>query len=162
MLSLCVSWFLGSLPWQWVTTGKVLPRQRPQSNHHPRDSRKGRSCQMERKGLFFYSSMFPLLFLSASFYICFFGWNPLLRFVLTSLYIHIISILSLSSHQSCPPLVSFSTLSFLFSTFMSTAHHLSSSSYQFSQSFSFFCSTCHFLLLVAQIRRAFIWLQNES
>lgn len=49
---------MGSLPWHWMTTGKCCQGS-GQSNHHPCDSRKGRSCQMGRKGLFFYSSVFP-------------------------------------------------------------------------------------------------------
>lgn len=58
MLLISVSWFLGLRPWHWMTTGKCCQGS-GLSNHHPRDSHKGRSCQMERKGLFFYSSMFP-------------------------------------------------------------------------------------------------------
>lgn len=73
-----------------------------QSNHHPCDSRKGRSCQMERKGLFFcVSTPLPL-----SFYLCF-SLGPLLPSLCFCIFhIHILSILSLSSHPNCPPLPS--------------------------------------------------------
>lgn len=81
MLVVCIYWFQDLLAWLWMTTGKELPR------HHPCDSHKGRSCQRERTGLFFYSSMFPsspslfftviavvglsfLVFVSASFTCC--------------------------------------------------------------------------------------------
>lgn len=80
-LCCCVSWSVGSLPWHWMTTGKCC-QDSSQSNHHSCDSHRGRSCQMERKGLFFDSSVFPILSLTPSFAFVFFvGWASLSFFL---------------------------------------------------------------------------------
>ena len=152
LLMACASWFLGSLPWHWVTTRKALPRQRPGPAIIPVTAIEEEAVTWKEKD---YSSIlpcFPLLSLSAfTFFV-----SLLPSLCLCILHIHI---LSLSSHPSCPPLPSRSTLSYIFCTFTFTAQLPPFSSLI---CFLYFRSTVNLLLPTTPHETAFILMQKTS
>lgn len=98
------------------------------SSHHPCDSCKGRSCQMERKGLFFYSPMFPPP-LPPRF--CFFRFTPSFSLFLHLSHSHPLTLISSQLSTFTLPLNSRLYLLHLY------LHRLASS-FQFSHLLSLF------------------------
>lgn len=75
---ICVSWFLVSLPWHWVTTRKALPRQRPIQQSSPMTAVKEEAVRWKERD---YSSILlcsPLLPLSFKFIFFWLGLSFLL------------------------------------------------------------------------------------